>query len=458
VGKLKETLEATRPASPLPPSTEVLFDGVLKRVAAAGAVGAAARVLQLVQQAEALRRQSLNLNPSEGVMSAGARQLLASDLATRVAEGFPGSRGNAASNSLAIGSLLDELEATIVALARQLFGAQHVEWRPLSSTMANALTLFALMEPGDVLMAQSLSSGGNVSYQREAVAGLRGLDVIDIPGTRDFSIDVDAFADLVRRHRPRGVIVGGSKVLFPYPLQQIRAIADEVDAYVIFDAAHVGPFIAAGAWPDPLANGAHVVTQGTHKIMGGPNGGLVLTNSAELAARFHALAYPAFVQTRDLSKYAAAAFALAEMLSNAHAFSTEVLQNASALGSALTEEGFDVVGKERGYSLTHQLLVDTHTAAIDVVGPCQAANILVAKTNLDGEVYGSPVGSGLRLSVGQITRQGMQQPEMAEVARLIADVGFGRIGVAEGRHAVDQLVRRFPDVGFTLHLGGDGGA
>ena len=425
------------------------MDAVHARVAAAGPDAIAARIRAAVEQCELERARSLNLNPSEGVMSPDARALLDSDLATRVSEGLPGMR-DSASNSLVIGELIDELEATLVALVRRLFGVRFVEWRPFSSTMANAVVLFGLSKPGDVLLAQSLWSGGNVSYHTQAVAGLRGLRVEDIPGTEDFDVDLDAFAERVRRHRPRCVIVGGSKVLFPYPLRELRAIVDEVGAYLIFDAAHVGPFIASGHWPDPFEAGAHVVTLGTHKVMGGPIGGLILTPDPELAARFQVIAYPGFTQTRDVSKYAAAAFALAELLASAPAYSAQLLRNVTALAVGLEQEGFEVVGKRRGYSLTHQLLADVQREAAPLARRCQAANILVAKTNLHGQRYGSPEGRGLRASVGQITRQGMGEEEMREVAALIAGVALERIGIDEGRRSVDELVGRFPQIGYSV--------
>jgi glycine hydroxymethyltransferase len=424
------------------------MDAVHERVAVTPPEAIAQRIRAVVEESELERARSLNLNPSEGVMSPAARTLLASDLATRVSEGLPGVR-DSASNSLVIGELIDELEATLVALVRRMFGVQYVEWRPFSSTMANAVVLFGLAEPGDVLLAQSLWSGGNVSYHTQAVAGLRGLKVEDIPGTEDFDIDLDAFAERVHRHRPRCVIVGGSKVLFPYAMRDLRAIVDEVGAYLIFDAAHVGPFIAAGDWPDPFEAGAHVVTLGTHKVMGGPIGGLILTGDPELAARFQTIAYPGFTQTRDVSKYAAAAFALAELLAYAPAFSAQVLRNVGALAAGLETEGFDVVGKRRGYSRTHQLLVNAHQQAAPLARRCQAANILVAKTNLHGEPYGSPEGRALRASIAQVTRQGMGEDEMREIATLIAGVALERVSIDEGRRAVDALVRRFPDIGYS---------
>ena len=425
------------------------MDEVHARVAAASPEAIAARIRGTVEQCELERARSLNLNPSEGVMTPTARALLDSDLATRVSEGLPGVR-DSPSNSLVIGELIDELEATLAALVRRIFGARFVEWRPFSSTMANAVVLFGLTRPGDVLLAQSLWSGGNVSYHMQAIAGLRGLRVEDIPGTDDFDVDLDTFAERVRRHRPRCVIVGGSKVLFPYAIRELRAIADEVGAYLVFDAAHVGPFIASGDWPDPFEEGAHVVTLGTHKVMGGPIGGLILTADPELAARFQVIAYPGFTQTRDVSKYAAAAFALAELLASAPAFSAQLLGNVTALATALDGEGFDLVGKARGYSRTHQLLVDARQEAAPLARRCQAANILVAKTNLHGERYGSPAGHGLRASIGQVTRQGMGEEEMREIAALIAGVALERVSVDAGRRAVEELVGRFPQIGYTV--------
>ena len=200
------------------------------------------------------RRVYLNMNAAESTMSHPARRLLDSELATRVcgrSAGRPHFPRGTAERVRA-----DELEALIVAQARRLFRAEFVEWRATSTTMANTAVLFALTKPGDALLVQSMDGGGNMSYHDGAIPSLRGLVVKDMPiaGTH-FEIDIDGVRRLARQVRPAMLVVGGSYVLFPYPVGALRQIADEVGAILLYDAAHVALLIAAGLFQDPLREG-----------------------------------------------------------------------------------------------------------------------------------------------------------------------------------------------------------
>jgi len=318
-----------------------------------------------------------------------------------------------------INHYIDEIEAILINLIKKLFRVKYVEWRPLNSTMANAVVLFALTKPGDIIMVQSMRGGGNISYHTPGPPGLRGLIVKDLPPTDDFRIDISSLREMVKDVNPKLFVVGGSKILFPFRLKELREIADEIDAKILYDGAHIGPLITSGMFQDPLREGADILTTGTHKLMGGPVGRMILTNDEVLAREVLQLTYPAFIQTRDQNKYAAAAYVLAEMLEFGKEYARQIVSNAKALARALDREGFDIVGKDKGYTMTHQVFIDAKDlGAAKVEKACLECNLLLHKTYLLGDEK-TGVPRGLRLSVQETTRLGMKEKEMEQVAHFI---------------------------------------
>ena len=409
----------------------------------------AERVYRLVAEHDQWRRQCLNLMPAENTSSAGTLRLRGSYIGTRATEGFPGDKEPPHRHD----EHIDEIEAILIAICQRLFRARYVEWRTSSTTMANAVALFALTQPGDVIMSQAMRGGANWNYNAMAVPRLRGLRVEEIPPGPDFGIDLKTLGPLARRVRPKFFVLGGTKVLFPYPLRELRALADEVGARILYDAAHVSLLVAAGLFQDPLGEGADIMGTGTHKIMGGPIGGLSVTNDADVARKMLEITFPPFLQTHDQSHYAATAYAFAEMLEYGEAYARQIVANAPALAAALDAEGFRVLCKERGYTMTHQILVDLRDLGPHQVAlACEAANILLPITKLpDGR--GGEEEAGTRISVQEITRQGMREAEMPRVARLIAQAARREASADAIARSVADLVGGYQQVRFSFDDG-----
>jgi glycine hydroxymethyltransferase len=362
-------------------------------------------------------RQCLNMNPAESLLSRRCRQLLMSDMATRLTEGHPGDKLYPHGRQ---NEHVDEIEAIVIALARQLFGARHVEWRPVSTSMALAVAFFAHLRPGDVTLTMDPDNGGNYAYNRPGPIGLTGATVLGIPARgRHFEIDLERLASEVDRVRPRMLVVGASNVLFPYPLRELRTIADRCGALLIYDAAHLGLLVSAGNFQRPLAEGAHAMVISTHKVMGGPVGGMLLTDSDEIAARVIGLTFPGFLQTRDLNKYAALACSLAETANFGSALAGQMVANAQALARALEAEGFRALAGERGYTQTHQTFLDLGERAKEFETRCHAANMLVTDVALAGDVA-LRRRSGARLATHELTRLGMAERDMDTIAQLMS--------------------------------------
>jgi glycine hydroxymethyltransferase len=406
------------------------------------------RVEELVQEHDEWRGQvCLNMNAAEGIMSPRSRRVLISDMATRVGEGPPGDKifPHHAQTRFA-----DEIEATVIALVRKQFGATYVEWRPTSTSMANTVVYFSLLNHDDVMLVQDMDGGGNYAYQKSGPAGLRTANIYTIPPVgRTFEIDLDQVKAAAKRLRPKMIVVGGGKVLFPYPLPALREIADGIGAIILYDAAHLGLLISSGEFQKPLEEGAHVVTVGTHKNMGGPVGGLVLTNDVAISAKVTSLTFPGVLQTRDQSKFAAFAITLAEHLSFGSELARNMVANARALGGALATRGFSVIQRAGVFTNTHQIFLELGDEAQLFERRWNDANILIPDCALTGDSLRHR-RSGARIATHELARLGMGEAEMETVATLMARA----VSPSANRTKVASDVRdfrlSFPGIPFSF--------
>jgi len=247
-----------------------------------------ARVAALIaRNREIHERECINLNPATNVMNPLAEAAMSAGLGSRPSLGHPGAKYEMGLEAI------EEIEVLAADLACRVFGARFAEVRVGSGALANAYAFLATCEPGDAIIVPPASIGGHATHHRVGVAGLLGLDIHEMPiDAEHYTADVDGLAALAERVRPKLITIGSSLNLLPHPVAAIRAIADQVGARVLFDAAHLCGLIAGGAWPDPLAEGAHLMTMSTYKSLGGPPGGLVLTNDADLAQRIDEIAFP----------------------------------------------------------------------------------------------------------------------------------------------------------------------
>jgi glycine hydroxymethyltransferase len=342
---------------------------------------------------------------------------LDSEFASRVSEGFPGAKIHPRGPQ---NHYVDQLEAMVISLARSLFRVKYVEWRPVSTSMANAAIFFSLLAPGSVVIAQTEDGGGNYSYQQSGTLGLAGARVFGAPHARTgaFEIDIDGVNRLAAEVRPKMIVVGGSNVVGEYPISDLRAIADRHGAILLFDAAHLGLFIAAQEYQHPLDAGAHLMTISTHKAMGGPVGGMVLTNNAELAKRVSNAVFPGLVQTRDQNKYAALAKSLADVTVRGHDWAAGMKANANELAHQLARRGLDMISIGRVFTATHQLFASIGDRADGFERACHLNGLLLASCMLEDDAS-LRRRTGLRLASHEITWRGMRPGEMASLADLI---------------------------------------
>jgi glycine hydroxymethyltransferase len=364
----------------------------------------------------------VNLNPATNRMNPRAEAMLAARLGSRASLGYPGDKYETGLEAI------EQIEIIAAELAARVFSADYAEVRVGSGALANLYAFMACCEPGDTIIAPPPSIAGHVTHQAAGAAGLYRLTTIPAPiRTDSYTVDVDALAELARTHRPKLITIGGSLNLIPHPVAAIRDIADEVGAKVLFDAAHLCGVIAGGAWPNPLDEGAHLMSMSTYKSLGGPPGGLLLSNDAELAERIEAIAYPGLTANFDAGKTAALVQTLVDWTVAGAAYAATMVANAHALAEQLSGAGLPVFRRGGVATRSHQFAIEAAGW-----GGGQVAAARLRRANLLACGIGLPIASvagdvnGLRLGTAELARLGMTAPDMPVLARFIAHALTGR--------------------------------
>ena len=399
-------------------------------------------IAELVERHERWRAKCWNLIASENVTSHAVRALTSSDLSHRYGdyEGIDLRARKYCGNRFIL-----EVEQRGHDLARALFGAQYVDLRPLSGHVAGIAPLLALCRPGDTVLELSRECGGHRLAAKMAYCRLVELRVVPIPfDVERLNIDVDATMTLIEREKPRLVILGSSCFLFPAPVAALRVGIDALDSDTVlqYDASHVLGLIAGGRFQCPLAEGAHLVTSSTHKTLGGPQGGLILTNS-EVIAEAVGNAMRSLVANHHLHRLPALCAAFAEWAECGAAAVDKIVESARGLGAALEAQGVSVVGSHLRYTASHTILLRTKELgpASELARQLENANIIVSVCCLP-----DPLGpEGIRLGTQEMVRRGMVAGDTDEVAAVIAAVLQQRIDGAAARKRVGELARKMSE-------------
>jgi glycine hydroxymethyltransferase len=388
-----------------------------------------------------LTRQStsLQLVAAENFTSPAVLEALGSALANKYAEGYPAARHHGGCE------IVDAAERLAVDRATTLFGAEHANVQPHSGSSAVLAAYAALLRPGDTVLAMGLPFGGHLTHGSPANFSGRWFDFVGYGVDADSGlIDYAQVRALAHAHRPKAIVCGS--ISYPRHLDYaaFRAIADEVGAHLIADAAHPIGLVAGGAAPSPVPY-ADVVCATTHKVLRGPRGGMLLCG-AELAERIDRAVFPFTQAGAQMNAIAAKAVAFGEAATPAFAaYARQVVVNARALAAALAAEGLSVT---TGGTDTHLLTVDPAPLGVDA----RTARGRLAAAGLVLDTCALPYGDarGLRLGTAAVTTQGMGEAEMGRIGRLLGTVLTQNGQVGEGaeiqrvRDAVVELTGRYP--------------
>ncbi len=373
-------------------------------------------VFGLIDREVERQNTTLQLIASENFASPAVMTATGSVFTNKYSEGYPGRRyygGN---------QVVDQVESLAIERVKALFGAEHANVQPHAGANANMAVYQALLQPGDTVLGLSLDHGGHLTHGSPVNASGMTYNFIGYRLTgSDERIDLDQVRELALAHRPKMIVTGATaypRTIDPAPF---RAIADEVGALLMFDAAHIAGLIAGGVHPNPVGI-ADVVTFTTHKTMRGPRGGCILSR-ADLGPAIDKAVFPGQQGGPQEHAIAAKAVAFAEAASAEFStYAAQIVRNAAALADSLAAEGFRLV---TGGTDNHLLLVDLRVFDAELTGKeaqtvLDAAGITLNRNAIPDDPRSPFVTSGIRLGTPAVTTQGMEENEMAVIGRLIA--------------------------------------
>jgi glycine hydroxymethyltransferase len=358
-------------------------------------------------------RGGLQLIASENFTSPAVLAALGSTLSNKYAEGYPNRRYYGGCSDV------DRAENIGIERAKELFGADHANLQPHSGASANLAAYGAFVMPGDTVMAMSLAHGGHLTHGSKVNFSGKWFDIASYGVRQDTElIDYDEVRSLALERRPKMIIAGATAYPRLIDFAAFRAIADEVGAILMVDAAHFIGLVAGKAIPSPVPY-ADVVTFTTHKVLRGPRGGMILCKE-EHAAKIDKAVFPMMQGGPLMHAVAAKAVALKEAATPAYqAYAQEVIRNAQALAAGLAAEGMRPVS---GGTDTHLALIDIRGTGVtgDVAETrCDAARITLNKNAIPYDPEPPSKGSGIRVGTPAVTTQGMGESDMGVVAALI---------------------------------------
>lgn len=400
-------------------------------------------VFELIEQEKTRLNTGLQLIASENFTSPDVMEATGSVLTNKYSEGYPGKRyygGN---------EIVDDVEQIAIDRIKEVFGADHANVQPHSGANANMAVFLGLLEAGDTVMGMSLDHGGHLTHGSPVNFSGRLYNFVSYEVTEsDERIDMDQLRQRAREHQPKLIIAGATaypRTIDPAPF---REIADEVGAYLMFDAAHIAGLIAGGVHPNPMPY-VDVMTFTTHKTLRGPRGGCILS-TAEHAKTIDKAIFPGLQGGPLENHIGAKAVAFREALHPEFKdYAAQIVANAASLAEALAGHGFRLVS---GGTDNHLLLVDLRSFDAELTGKeaqivLDQAGITLNKNTVPNDPRSPFVTSGVRIGTPAVTTQGMKEADMVTIADLIARTLTERndaAAVAALRKEVADLCLQFP--------------
>jgi glycine hydroxymethyltransferase len=388
-----------------------------------------------------VRRENtkIELIASENFSSPAVLAALGTPLTNKYAEGYPGRRYYGGCE------FVDVAETLAIERAKAIFGADHVNVQPHAGAQANLAAYFAFLDPGDTFMGMGLAQGGHLTHGSPVNFTGRLFNIVSY-GVRkdDERIDLDEIRDIALRERPKMIVAGATAYSRIWDFAAFRAIADEVGAIFLVDAAHFIGLVAGGAHPNPVPY-ADVVTCTTHKTLRGPRGAMILCKE-EHAKAIDKSVFPGWQGGPLMHSIAAKAVAFAEAATEEfREYSHQIVANAQTMATLLSEEGLRIVS---GGTDNHLMLVDLRPVSLtgkEAEARLDDVGITVNKNAIPYDPEKPFIASGIRLGTPAVTTSGMKADEISVVARLIAKVlrDDSEQTKAEVRRTVSDLTERF---------------
>ena len=404
-------------------------------------------VAQAIEQENARQRDSVVLIASENYASRAVLEAQAGVMNNKYAEGYPGRRYYGGCQ------YVDVVEQLAIDRVKELFGAGHANVQAHSGAQANMAVYFALLEPGDTVMGMQLDQGGHLTHGASVNFSGNLYQFVPYGVDRETeTIDYDQVERLARERQPKLIVAGCSAYARVIDFARFRAIADEVEAHLMVDMAHIAGLIAGGAHPSPFPH-AQVVTSTTQKTLRGPRGGLVLCQE-DLARKIDYAVFPFMQGGPFMHVIAAKAVCFAEALQPDYArYAAQVVSNAQAMALELSEAGLRLVS---GGTDNHLILVDLTPLGLtgrEVEVALEEVGISANKNAIPFDPRPPRVTSGLRLGTPAITSRGFKEDDAKQAARLILRLVANLEDEGVKQQVADdvkQLTTQFPVPGLDL--------
>ncbi len=409
--------------------------------------------------------QTINLIASENTPSEAVRRVQLSDFMGRYAEGHP-NEGDKVNRYYQGTRYIDEIERMATAEIKELFRARQADVRPISGNNANTAIAMGWLRGGDTIVANSTDAGGHISHGPVGVFGRRiqsrgqslklggpnSVNLHYLPLTEDhYHVDAQKTIEVIDRVSPQLVVMGKSLFLFPEPVEEVAAFCKTKDIPLLYDGAHVLGLIAGGEFQQPLHEGATWLTASVHKTFPGPQRGVILGNlDAPGEQKYWPAAdrgvFPGTSSNHHLFTLPALLVAIREMKQYGAAYASQIVRNAQALGRGLDELGTPVEARAFGYTRSHMIAVNVSQwgGGVEVAKRLEANDIIVNYNMVPGDA--DPRNpSGLRIGVPEMTRFGMDERAMGELAQLMHDAIRGQ----NVKEQVNALRGRFLEMQYV---------
>jgi glycine hydroxymethyltransferase len=386
------------------------------------------RMERTIKQHEDWRlKECLNLIPSENRGTPLSRWPYATDIGGRYTAPDRFYRGT---------KYLDELEALAAEVARKVFNARYADVRPLSGHTADMAVLMSLTSRGDGMISMAAEDGGYPGITHLGLGRILGLRNLYFPYDHSaVNVDVPKARAVLKAEKPRVAVFGSSFIPFPAPVEELSRDAGE--AVCVYDGSHVLGLIAGGEFQDPLREGCSLMIGSTHKSLPGPQGGIILSNNSEVFESVSSNIHPGIVDNVHLNRVAALTVALLEMLEFGKKYAKAVIENSKALAKGLHSRGVKVRGEPRGFTESHQVLLDYGPEKLlRIAARMESANIIM--------------DNGGRLGTSELTHMGYSKSDMDRVAELASGVILGKTAPDVVKKGVRSLVKGFTEPKYVL--------
>lgn len=375
---------------------------------------------------------SINLLPSENMSSPQVRALLSSDFGHRYTLPVNAEyAGSFLENSYRGTRITTEIERRAEEVAREVFSSKFACVQPLSGHIAAMITIVSSTGPGDSICSVPVENGGYDGYAQGYIPDVLQLKAFSLPFDAETqNLRTEEAARMIAERRPRLVILGASFILFPYDMKPIREACEDAGSTLAYDGSHVLGLIAGGEFQKPLREGADILYGSTHKTFFGPQGGIILTDGKALDGAVRRNLTWRIVDNIHWNRVAALGQALLEAKRFGPAYAKQVVRNAKRLGKELKERGFPIMFEDLGFTESHQLLMDPGEVKAIYGLTVNDLSIRLERSNL-------MIDSVARLGTAEITRLGVKEKHIPELADIFMDAAKGK--------RVSRQVKEFRD-------------